>query len=204
MKKIVYTVLFGDYRLNEPKCVNKGWDLICFSDRDRISKSWSVVKVDVDLVNLKKKSREIKIRYDRFIDCDLCLYLDAKFVVKCDLDNFVRKNLTSNMAVMKHNKRTCAYDEALFCIEKGYENKDVLYQQTAYYKKVGFPIKFGLYAPGIMIRKNTSEVIKFMKLWYDEVNKHSYRDQISFPYVLWNNPIKIDLMPFKETYAKFK
>lgn len=199
MKKIVYTVLLGDYKLNEPVYKNKDWSLICFTDQDMMSENWSIKKVEGGL----KKSREIKICCDKYVDFDICLYLDAKFKIKCDLDDFVKDNLKSNIAVMKHNKRKCVYDEGHFCIKIGKDNKEIILKQLKQYENDKFPKNFGLYAPGIMIRKNTKEVNHFMKLWYDEVDKYSYRDIISFSYILWKNPINLSLMPFKETYGRF-
>ena len=200
MKKVVYTVLLGNYKLNEPVYKNKDWLLICFTDQNIQSKNWTIVKIK----GRQKKSREIKIRCDKYIDFDVCLYIDAKFVIKCDLDNFVKKNLKTDIALMKHNKRICAYEEGHFCIKIGKDRKEIILKQLEYYKNKGFPENFGLYAPGIMIRKNTPEVIKFMKLWYNEVEKYSYRDIISFSYILWKNPINLSLMSFKETYKEFK
>lgn len=202
MKKIIYTVLLGDYKLNEPKYINKDWSLICFTDKNLVSNNWSIRRIKCD--NPKKKSREIKIRFDKFLDSDLCLYLDAKFTIKCDLDNFVEKNLKSDIAVMRHNRRTCAYDEANFCISIRKDYKSVILNQVLSYRNDGFPQNFGLYAPGIMIRKCSYEVIDFMGKWYNEIEKHSYRDIISFSYVLWKTPIKLSVMPFRKTYKEFK
>ncbi len=200
MKKVVYTVLLGNYKLNEPVYINKDWTLVCFTDQNIQSKNWSIVKIE----GRRKKSREIKIRCDKYLDFDISLYIDAKFTIKCNLDDFVKKNLQTDIAVMKHNKRICSYSEGHFCIKIGKDKEETILKQLEHYKDDGFPKNFGLYAPGIMIRKNTKEVNRFMKLWYDEVSKYSYRDIISFSYVLWKNPIDLSLMPFKETYRRFK
>jgi len=202
LKKIVYTVLLGDYKLNEPEYINKDWVLLCFTDKDLVSKNWNIIKIKTD--SPRKKSREIKIRSDKYFNYDLCIHLDAKFTIKCDLNKFVARNLSTDLAVMKHNKRSCVYAEAKFCISIGKDSEEVLLNQIDCYKKDGFPNSFGLYAPGIMIKRNSQEVTEFMKMWYDEVNRHSYRDIVSFSYVLWKKPIKINLMPFKETYMRFK
>jgi len=200
MKKVVYTVLLGkDYKLYEPSYKNEDWSFICFTDQDIKSKHWTIKKVEGGL----KKSREIKILCDKYIDFDICLYIDAKFKIKFNIDNFVKENLKTNIAVMKHNMRTCSYDEGQFCIEIGKDKKETILKQLEYYKSDGFPKDFGLYAPGIMIRKNEREVNEFMKLWFDEVKKYSYRDIISFSYILWKNPIEIDKMIFRETYGAF-
>ena len=199
MEKIVYTVLLGDYKLNEPKIINHDWELICFTDQDIKSEYWKIIKVKGG----KKKSRHIKIRSDLYMDYDICLYLDAKFTIKQNLNMFVEDNLKTDLALMRHNKRNCVYDEGEFCIRIGKDKKEIIENQLNIYEAVNFPKNFGLYAPGIMIKRNTNEVNKFMELWYDQVERYSYRDQLSFPYVLWNNPIELSLMNFKETYGQF-
>lgn len=203
MKKVIYTVMFGDYKLHEPIFENKDWEHICFSDREIKSDIWNV-KVIKNIKNSRKLSRRIKINFHEFLDHDILIYIDAKFRIKIDLDDFVKENLKYNIVLMKHNRRDCIYDEAEFCIKLGNDNKDIIQKQIVKYKEEGFPKNYNLYAPGIMIRKNTKEVINFMKLWYNEVEKYSYRDQISFPYILWKNPIKLSLMAFRETYRKFR
>lgn len=199
MKKVIYTVLLGNYKLNEPKYRHKDWELICFTDKNIKSKNWNIVRVEGG----RKKSREIKIRSNKYLDYDICLYLDAKFTIKCNINDFINEYLKKDLAVMKHNKRKCAYDEGHFCIKIGKDKKRTILNQLNYYKTEGFPEEFGLYAPGIMIKRNTKEVNRFMKLWYNEVEKYSYRDIISFSYVLWKNPIELNLMPFKKTYGRF-
>lgn len=203
MKKVVYTTLLGDYELKEPTCTNKDWDLICFTDRKRSSENWTTVYVPCGS-NPRRKAREIKIRCDKFVDFDICLFIDAKFTVTCNLNDFVQEKLRSDIALMKHNKRGCVYDEAEFCIKHNIGNKGTIQDQVNSYREDGFPSGFGLYGTGILIRKNTPEVIEFMKQWYEEIEKYSSRDQISFSYVLWRSPIELSVMPFKETYSLFK
>lgn len=199
MKKVVYTVLLGNYKLNEPRYKNNNWEHLCFTDQNIYSHHWKILKAKGG----KKKSREIKIRSDLFFDYDICLYLDARFTIKCDLDAFVKEYLKTDLCVMEHNKRKCAYKEGKFVTKLGIDKKTVIDKQLGIYKEMGFPKDFGLYAPGIMIKKNTPEVNHFMQIWYDQVKKYSYRDIISFSYTLWVNPIELSLMPFKPTYRRF-
>ena len=204
MKKIVYTVMLGGkYKLNEPRYVNKDWSFICFTDRkDLVSKNWTIRKVNCN--DPKKKSREIKIRCDKFLDFDICLYLDSKFVVKCNLNKFVEKYLKTDIAVMNHLKTKSPYTAIQMCIDLGIGNKHILMEQYRAYKAAGLPEKFRVYSPGIMLRKNTPKVTKFMKMWYEEIVKYSYRDIPGFSYTLWRNPMKLSIMPFKKTYMGFR
>lgn len=203
MKKVVYTALFGNYKLYNPEYIDPTWKYICFTDQDINSECWQIKKIDTS--DQRKKSREVKIKSHEFLDYDICLYIDCKFKIsiKNNLDRFA-ENLKNDLCLMIHNKRTCLYDEGNFCIQKKKDKKEVILQQLNYYRQQGMPEKYGLYAPGIMLKRNTKTVNNFMNLWYDEVDKYSYRDIISFPYVLWKNPIKLSLMPFKKTYFQFR
>lgn len=202
MKKVVYTAIFGKYDLNEPLVANYDWEFLCFTDKDIKSKRWKVIKIENDS-NKRKKSREVKITNHRFFEYDLCLYLDSRFTVKQDLNLFVKSNLKTDIAVMKKKKRSHVYDEANFCIEIGKDSKEVITEQINRYKNENFPDSFGLFSPGIMIKRNTPHIRTFMDMWYSEVERHSYRDILSFPYVLWKHPTEISLMPFVSTYSSF-
>ncbi len=204
MKKVVYTVLLGKkYKLNEPKYFNKGWTLKCFTDQDISSKNWKIIKVK-GVKDSRKKSREIKIANHRFFNYDVCLYLDARFTIKTNLDSMVKKYLKKNIAVMSRKKRHRDHKEEIdLCIRLKLDNKKVLTKQFNEYKSDSFPSNARLYSPGIMLKKNSKEIRKFMELWYNEVDKHSYRDIVSFAYVLWKYPVEISVMPHKPMYRSF-
>lgn len=198
--------MLGDYELKEPTFKNNGWEFICFSDRPRNSKTWTVWTNYAHHIDPRKTSRHLKILSHNFIYYDMAVYIDAKFRVRCCLDHFVKKNLhpKADLAVMEHPKRKCAYDEAEFCIKIGKDKEEVIRSQINFYKSQGFPRNYGLYAPGIMIKRNSYKTNTFMNSWVNEINNHSYRDIISFPYVLWNQPLTLSLMDFKDTYRRFR
>jgi len=203
-RKVIYTVAFGEYELNEPEYDNPDWEFICFSDRDIESVKWNVVRMSLNGLNKQKASRLVKIKYDDYLDCDVNIYLDTKFKVKCDLNEFVSENLTTDIAVMKHNKRDCVYEECKFCKKLGIANSAVLDSQMREYKIEGLPKNFGLYAPGIMIRRDTQQMRFFMDEWFREIIKYTARDIPSFSYIVWKNKINISTMPFGKTYRKFR
>jgi len=204
MKKVIYTVLLGKkYKLNEPKYFNKGWSLKCFTDQNISSKNWEIINVK-GFKNVRKKSREIKIANHRFFNYDVCLYLDARFTINTDLDSMVKKYLKKNIAVMSRKKRKCSYKKEIdLCIKLNLDREVILTKQFNQYKSDGFPSDSMLYSPGIMLKRNTKKTRKFMELWYNEVDKHSYRDIVSFAYTLWKYPIKMTAMPHIYTYKSF-
>lgn len=207
LRKVVYTVVTGkNYELREPKRVNKDWDYICFSNTNRKSKHWRIVKVEEDLPD-SILSRKVKLLNDFFLPgYDLSVYIDSKFTVKVDLDDFVKRYKSkSNIFFMTHNKRSCLYDEADFCIKNGIGDSSKIAQQIGRYKSEGCPTGIGLFAGGIIIRDHNIESQKgFLEEWFDEIQKGSCRDQISLAYLIWKNSLKFETAPFRKIYDMFK
>ena len=208
MKKVVYTVITDtSYKLKRMTYDNKGWDFVCFSDQDIKSKFWDIRKFPLEVKGLgpKKKSRQPKILYHKFVqEYDISVYLDSKFVVRLNLDKFVKTWLANDdMAVMSHNKRNNVFEEAAKIIQLKLDTPSVVNPQIDKYKSEGIPE--GLYAPGITIRRHGSESLeKCMELWFDELLKHSYRDILSLPYALWKFPVKLGVMPWHKVYKLFR
>ena len=60
------------------------------------------------------------------------------------------------------------------------------------YKKEDFPDNNGLVESCLIIRKhNEKEVIEQMVKWYDQIEKYSLRDQLSFNCISWKTGIKV-------------
>ena len=54
-------------------------------------------------------------------------------------------------------------------------------EQVEEYKKRGYPAHNGLWACGLLIRRNNDKIKKFNKLWWEHNKKYTYQDQLSFP-----------------------
>ena len=77
-------------------------------------------------------------------------------------------------------------------LRKG-NKRDMILQVSDYLKK-GYPLDYGLYETGCMVRiHNNDEVKMLMKKWENEIQKYSIRDQLSFPYVCWKNNFYPDI-----------
>jgi len=221
MNKVIYTASIGEiYRVFEPTFLeNKGWRIVCITDRDMELKGWEVMKINksdypvrLDITNVKF-ARYIKTHPHIFFpDADISIWIDTKFTVTCDLDEVLRRYLPGdrNFVIMDHNRRNCIYEEAEI-IYRDFAGQDKVItevkKQMDEYAKKKMPAHNGLYSSGIMIRRHMiADVIKFNELWWKEIQKHSQRDMISIAYLLWKNPnmIKLNLLNFKKTYEMFK
>ncbi len=211
-RKAVYTVITDpNYTLKEPKRMTEEWDFICFTNLDIKSKYWTIQKITAFCEDKRKLSRKIKILNDHYLPgYDISLYIDSKFVIDFDLDEFVKKYLIHDMAVLRHKKRHCAYKEANHLINSttlglSDSDKKVISKQVKRYRNKGLTEMFGLWAPGIMIRRhNIPSIQTFMKLWHNECMAYSHRDILSLAYTIFKmqNEVIIDEMPFQELYLR--
>lgn len=90
-----------------------------------------------------------------------------------------------DLATFKHPDRTCVYQELNACIRLQKDNPTLMRQQTEKYQKEGYPPYFGLVETSCVVRRSCPHVTEFNKLWWDELNSRSHRDQLSFNYVAW-------------------
>lgn len=202
MKKVCYTVIVGDYDdLWVPIFRTTGWEYICYTNQNIKSDFWRVIKIQGFKRDYKKISRLHKIIPP---SADLSLYVDANIKICCDLDQFVFKYLENDFMVLTHPQRYNIEEEVSACIYLGKDTREVLEKQINQYLREGY-IPDKLYACGIIVRRHTREILDFSRKWFDEIEKHSHRDQVSLPYVSWKNPlIKIDTAPFGVLKDKFE
>jgi len=184
----VYTAIFGAYDdLKEPLVITPGWQYICFTDQDLVSRVWKIVKAP-HVGSPRRTSKLYKIMFHLFIDDEISIWVDASFIINCNLDRWM-KRFRSPMTLLQHPKRDCVYEEAAACIRNKRDKIARIQAQTDRYRKLGLPAHDGMAASGIMMREKTGETIQFAETWYEELQKHCHRDQISYAYANWKYPI---------------
>lgn len=149
------------------------------------------------VINFKNKdpcriSRHPKINpHLYFKDYDISIYLDANQTLK-ELPRLFQSFVDSPFIIscFNHQKRNCLYLEGHACINQRKDNKNIIRKQLLKYREAKHPTNSGLWQAGFIIRKHNNPLcIKIMKEWWDEIRKHSRRDQISLPFVLKNNNV---------------
>lgn len=205
MRKVIFTAIMGTYdRLKLPKQVTKGWRYICYTDQpDLESPLWEIKQVDSTIFGATKTARWIKINNELFLDCDLSIWIDGNFEIRCDLDAFVGAYHKGNFSLMSHG-RDCIYDEAHACISHNKDNADIINGQMNGYRSKGFPEHFGMVATGLIIRNHgNKEIVNFTQKWWEQVRLCSKRDQLSFNYILWKYPLDINIMDFNNIITNY-
>lgn len=175
MKIVQYTVNIGEY--DPPRK-----DLLSLDDYDLFR-------------NDARNSRAAKILSHKFIDADVSIYWDASRanVTGLSSEGLVSKYLGDyDIAAMKCSTgKDCVYQEiegAKMRVKHDSE-KRILDQQAEHYRKIGVPEHLGNLA-GFqpLIRKHNKKMQAFNNDWWAEICRWSYRDQVSFPVMLWMHP----------------
>lgn len=211
-KSIVYTALIGDYDiLEDPDFVSDEIDYVCFTNNRKMrSKIWNIEYLKDDSLSDVMLARKIKMFPQIYLnESGIVYWVDAKCRILSDLREYKRKYWgNSGFLLFPHYERNCICDETAELIS--YKNKDKrdFILQTAVYLNEGYPVDYGLYDTACIVRDtNNLDVRKLMSLWWDELVKYSYRDQLSLPYVCWKYnfcPDICDLYIYKNSWLQVK
>lgn len=196
---VIYTAIFGNYDiLKPPKIINPDVKYICFTDKIIECPPWEIVVVNPEFQDSRRENRKYKIlSHKYFPGFEYSIYIDGNFIMMRDLSKYVKKWLDNNdIAVLKHPKRRCLYDEAEYLILIGGE-KEILRSQINRYKAEGYPKHNGLTANRLIIRKHTEKIKQFNEAWWNEVKNNSHRDQISFLFIMYKCKINYSIIPIK-------
>lgn len=201
MNKIcVYTCITGDYdNLKDLVFPDKDFDYICFTNNRNITSNfWKVIYIQDDKLDNLTLARKIKILgHEELKKYDLTIWLDGAMQLRKPLSTFMNEccDLDSyDMVGFKHRDRDCIYDEIDTCVYLFKENIENAKKIYDFLKKENYPEHNGLIESTVLVRKNNDDVKKLMNLWFDMLSKYSRRDQLSFNYCLWKNPINIQML----------
>jgi hypothetical protein len=200
----IYTAIFGKYDdLKEPAHFSMvhGWRCVCFTDQALESDTWEIIKVPVMDCGPAKTARYYKINFHKFIESDFSIWIDGSFTINTPLDRWIR-NHRDPFTTIKHPFDNCAYTDAQSCLSIGRGEPDKINEQIAFYEREGLPRGAGLISSGILMRNKNPEVTDFCEKWWQQVERFSNRDQISFTYTYWKNPITMHQMTWDYTTQK--
>lgn len=179
----IYTAIFGEYdRLKEPTFITPGWKYICFTDQpiDQAKTKWVVIRVPVE-TDPRLSARDIKINFSKWIFDQYSIWIDGSFQINCNLQKWWADRFRGPMTVIRHPLRSCIYLEAIEASARG--GSENLLKQICHYASLQMPPNKGIIQSGILMRERSPEVISFHKVWWNQIEKFSLRDQISFAWV---------------------
>ena len=202
-KVVVYTAIVNNYEtLQNPDYIDPRIQYICFTDQpiwlslinDTV---WEIKKIPRSSLDDTRKARQVKILPHIFLkefDCDYSIWIDGNINIIDDI--FELFNLYDiSILGFKHHSRDCVYDELSACVDAKKDTSSTMQEQIHKYATKGLPKHSGLIETNVLIRKHTNHnVMKLMESWWLEIKAHSKRDQLSLPYVIWQQNFHIQTM----------
>lgn len=200
MDNICYTVISGPYdKLNTPKTISKGWKYICFTDQNIVSNIWEIRPIPPELSYLSqvKRQRCLKTQPHKYLpEHEWSVYVDANITINVGMWKLVRDICQKeDFSVTRHFQRDCIYEERQACIRMKKDNGVESEAQIKRYKQEGFPEHYGLNETNLLVRHNVDWVRGLDDMWWNEIEKGSHRDQLSFNYCLWKGGFRIHNLP---------
>ena len=210
-KVIVYSCLIGRYDNVTSFKRKRGYDYILFTDQKIHDSSWNIYPIPKEVADLPvsdvKKQRYMKIHPHKFFkNYDLSIYIDANYIIKGDLDDFLINTLNPidhiYICHLQFGKGLLqAIDTA---INNKLDDVKVLNKTKERYHNLKILDKQGIVNAGLIIRKHHKEdVIKLMDKWWEEVEKYSHVDNIAFNYAGYMTGVRFLYMSYQFTLDYF-
>ena len=128
-----------------------------------------------------------------FPDYDYSIYLDGNVNPVSDLTEFIHRIGSCGVATHRHYMRECVYEEAEAILQRGKDTPEDVEMHVNFLQGQGMPKNYGLADCSVIARKHHDPYcICLMEQWWVEFLAHSRRDQLSFPYVLFKNGVKVE------------
>ena len=201
IKKVVYSVIIGDYDKIPNFSKQKGYNYFLFSDKNYKNTNWTIIHIPKLIEKMKlsqvKMTRYIKLFPHLFFkDYELSIYLDATFIIIGDLNELLLRvlNPSFDLYFIQHPVRNKIFQEFKTILRYKKEKKKIISLVRKRYIKENFTNKLRLTENNIIIRRhNKKKVINLMKAWWNEIKNYSYRDQFSLNYAIWKSNINIKI-----------
>lgn len=198
-KGVIYTAITGNYdTLWEPEIINNHYDYVCFTNNPDLKSSvWDIRLMDndenLDNIRLARKHKILCHKY--LAEYDYSIYIDGKIKIIGNLAEYVRKyGKSSDMLCFPHFVRSCAYEEAIACVQYQKDNAEIILKQMQQYGNEGYPANNGMIDSACLVRSHKSEKLQeILSVWWEEVKTKSRRDQLSVGYAFWKNNATYDI-----------
>jgi len=178
-----YTAIFGKYdQLGEPEAPGR---YVAFTDQDFESERWEVRRYE-PVPDSVRAARWFKTHPHVLCPGETTVWVDGKVTPMAPAEQIVEAFLgDADIGTFAHPRRWCAYQEADACQHWGLGESEKIAWQVLYYRNRGFPYEMGLAETRVVVRPDTPKVREFNRLWWNQIERFSARDQISFNYCCW-------------------
>jgi SAM-dependent methyltransferase len=193
---VLLSAVFGGRDIPAPVPAGTGiTDAVLFTDciEPQHAPGWRVIR-NAKQEDPRMAARRIKTLALELVDADVVLWVDGRIrltgvPVRPLLEQVLAED---DIAGFPHPWRDCTYTEARQCGELGLAPVADLEVQTEAYRADGLPAHGGLWNTMVLARRNTPAMVELGRAWWDEIQRHTVRDQVSLPYLLWRDGIRCE------------
>lgn len=190
---IVYTAITNNYDTLRPQPEYEGVKYVCFTDQEDlrdVSGVW-----DIKYLN-KLDHKKPKILANQYIHgLEAAVWIDGNITLKKHPQELIDCLGKNDIAVFRARDYDCVYKEMLAVRNIQGVPQDKLAEQMRDYVAEGLPDNSGLWACTVLVWKNSDEARRFQEGWWEQINKYTRRDQISFGYLIWKTGFCVSEIP---------
>lgn len=134
-----------------------------------------------------------------FPDSEISIWIDGEAIIKTDkfTEDLLKYLGDDDFLCFAHPDRHDVYEEAEFCMNFPKWQDQNMLEQVESYRKEGLPEKSGLFAGGLLVRRQ-DKCEEINQAWWQEQLKWGNMDQLSLPYVAWKLGFKIKTLPLNQ------
>lgn len=194
----VYTALFGGYDdVMEPLITPDNIRYFIITDQDIPHNSkWEQIKPEDVLPESVRGDDIMSNRWCKmhphllFPDFDTSVYCDANLLITSDMTPVTAGLDNYPVAMFRHKRRDCVYDEVDACLLQRKAPKGDLKRHLKRLRSAGIPQHWGLLEAPVIARRHRDPLcIELMDAWWDLFTSGSRRDQLSLIETLWQRKI---------------
>jgi hypothetical protein len=156
---------------------------------------WRQVHEEWPGLHPNRAAKQAKLRPWEYTDAPASIWLDAS--VRVTSENFAERALAlaGEIGQFVHPWRSCLFDEAEADIHNPKYTGEPVIEQAAHYRSLGHPAGWGLWATTVIVRQHTPAVREMGEQWAREIERWSFQDQVSQPFVLRNAGLRPTALP---------
>lgn len=189
MKKVIYTVLTGNYdKLEQPRAVDSSYDYVCFTDKTGRDGVWQLREIPFASDSPILRARWAKLHPHALLpEYDLSVFMDANLCIASPIFYDQVAACKAPLALLEHPQRDCVYEELRYCYLKDKISTTVAVFQWKKLKEMGMPAHAGLYETNVVLRRhNLPEVAALDQLWWELLlDSGGTRDQLALTPALY-------------------
>lgn len=165
-------------------------DYVAFVDRKYPGEVWEQ-RAAIEFSRIDPFSHRRNAKVFKVLSCNLfpeyeyVFWQDGNHHLMKHPREIIREYGDFDLLCFRHPDRDCSYDEALAVARWSLDLSENIIAQAKYYLSKGYPKGLGLYELSTFVKKRSGPVLQFEHMWWEQICKFSSRDQVSFPFVLW-------------------